>query len=187
MVTTPIKPISLAEFLSLPETKPAQEYVNGKIIPKPMPKGKHSFIQTQLSAKINAYLHQQRLGWAFSELRCTFGDRSIIPDISVFIHDRIPRDPNGEIADIFNIAPDWTIEVLSPEQSPVRVIKNILYCLDHGTQMGWLIDPREQSILIYLPSEQVKIIEQPTLQIPAPDFAKDFPLTVPELFGWLLT
>ncbi|MGB2925914.1 MAG: Uma2 family endonuclease [Limnothrix sp.] len=75
MVTTPLKPLSLEEFLALPETKPAQEYFNGKISPKPMPKGKHSFIQTQLATKINMYLSQQQLGWVFSELRCTFGDR----------------------------------------------------------------------------------------------------------------
>ena len=32
MVTTPAKQISLEEFLQLPETKPASEYIDGKII-----------------------------------------------------------------------------------------------------------------------------------------------------------
>ena len=44
MVTTSSKPINLEEFLTLPETKPANEYIDGKIIQKPMPKGKHSTI-----------------------------------------------------------------------------------------------------------------------------------------------
>ncbi len=39
------KLLTLDEFLKLPETKPASEYINGEIIPKPMPKGKHSRLQ----------------------------------------------------------------------------------------------------------------------------------------------
>jgi Uma2 family endonuclease len=45
MVQTPEKTVSLAEFLQLPETKPASEYINGKIIQKPIPQGHHSVIQ----------------------------------------------------------------------------------------------------------------------------------------------
>jgi Uma2 family endonuclease len=41
VITSTNKAISLEEFLSLPETKPVQEYINGEIISKPMPKGKH--------------------------------------------------------------------------------------------------------------------------------------------------
>lgn len=112
MVTTPVKTLSLAEFMALPETKPAQEYINGTIRKKPMPKGKHSLLQTLLSANLNRVFSPQRRALALSELRCTFGDRSIVPDIAVFTQDRIPRDHSGEIADLFDLAPDWTIEIL---------------------------------------------------------------------------
>jgi Uma2 family endonuclease len=37
MVQTSVKQIALDEFLELPETKPASEYVDGQIIQKPMP------------------------------------------------------------------------------------------------------------------------------------------------------
>ncbi|MEB3312338.1 MAG: Uma2 family endonuclease [Snowella sp.] len=195
MVTVPTPSISLAEFLSLPETKPAQEYINGTIQQKPMPKGKHSLLQTLLAARINQVLASQRLGLAFSELRCTFGNstgnreasRSIVPDIAVFTQARIPRDASGEIADFFERAPDWTIEILSPEQSPIRVIKNILYCLHNGTQVGWLIDPKEQTVLVYLPNEQVKIIDEKESLIPVPLFAGDLQISINELFGWLMS
>ncbi|MFP4219417.1 MAG: Uma2 family endonuclease, partial [Phormidium sp.] len=49
-VTTPTQPLSLEEFLQLPEQKPAYEYINGKPHQKPMPRGKHSLLQTRLSA-----------------------------------------------------------------------------------------------------------------------------------------
>ncbi len=95
------------------------------------------------------YGFSQRLVRAFSELRCSFGGRSTIPDVTVFTNDRIPRDENGDIANVFAISPDWTIEILSPDQSQTKVTKNILHCLQHGMQMGWLIDPAERSVFVY--------------------------------------
>lgn len=186
MVTTPSKSIPLQEFLALPETKPASEYIDGKIIQKPMPKGKHSTIQGELVIALNSALKPGKTARAFPELRCTFGGRSTVPDIAVFTWDRIPRDENGEIADMFMAAPDWTIEILSPDQSQIRVIRNILHCLDHGTKLGWLIDPQEQLVLVYFQGQQPAFFEVETDVLPVPDFVKAFELTLGELFGWLM-
>ena len=186
MVTTPSKPLTLEEFLQLPETKPASEYIDGKIIQKPMPKGKHSTIQTELSTAINIALKPLKTARAFSELRCTFGGRSTIPDVTVFTWERIPRDDNGAIADSFQTAPDWTIEILSPHQSYTKVTKNILHCLDNGTKLGWLIDPSEQSVIVYFPGKQPEFFEVATDILPVPNFAKSFQLNLRELFSWLL-
>lgn len=114
MVQTPSKTLTLAEFLQLPETKPASEYINGQIIQKPMAQGKHSAIQGELVPAINSLVKSKRIARAFPKLRCTFGGRSTVPDIAVFLWNRIPRDENGEVANTFSAAPDWTIEILSP-------------------------------------------------------------------------
>lgn len=186
MVRTPQKGITLEEFLKLPETKPASEYIDGKIIQKPMPQGKHSTIQTELSTAINAVMKPRRIARAFSELRCTFCGRSTVPDVSVFAWGRIPRDENGEIGNVFQLAPDWTIEILSPDQSVTKVTKNILHCLKHETQMGWLIDPDEQTVFVYLPKQQTEVFDEPQELLPVPSFASELQLTVGDLFGWLL-
>jgi Uma2 family endonuclease len=179
MVQSPSKSLTLEEFLKLPDTKPASEYIDGQIIQKPMPQGEHSAIQTELPAAINAVLRPKKVARAFSELRCTFGGRSIV---TVFTWERIPRKENGGIANIFALAPDWTIEILSPDQSQTKVTKNILHCLKHNTQMGWLIDPEEQSIFIYFPDRPTEVFDQPTAQLPMPSFAHEFQLTVGDLF-----
>ena len=186
MVQVRSKKLTLAEFLKLPETEPASEYINGNIIQKPMPKGKHSILQTQLSIILNAALQPEQIAWAFSELRCTFGGRSTIPDVCVFSWSRIPCDDNGEIANNIETYPDWSIEILSPEQSQTRVTKNILHCLEYGSQMGWLIDPAEQTVLVYFPPDQVKVFDQASDRLPVPAFATNVELTVGELFGWLV-
>lgn len=177
--------ISLEEFLRLPETKPASEYIKGHIYQKPVPQGKHSRLQTRLPAVINQQLEPERLGCAFTELRCTFAGRSIVPDIAVFAWEHIPVDQNGDIQNSFTIAPDWSIEVLSPDQSPTRVINNLLFCLNHGTQLGWLIDPDEQNIIVFRPEQQPIVQENPTDILLVPDLMQNWQLTVGELFGWL--
>jgi Uma2 family endonuclease len=176
----------LEEFLQQPETEPASEYIDGQIIQKPMPQGEHSAIQTELATTVNAILRSGRIARAFSELRCTFGGRSTVPDIAVFTWERIPRKENGGVANAFTVAPDWAIEILSPDQSHTRVTKNILHCLKHGTEMGWLIDPDEQTVFVYRPGQAIEVFDEPDALLPVPAFAIALQLTVKDLFAWLL-
>lgn len=184
MVQSPQKLLTLDEFLALPETKPASEYVNGTIIQKPMPQGKHSVIQRELSFALTTSFKLKRNAQAFPELRCTFGDRSIVPDISVFRAERIPRDKNGQIANAFNLSPDWMIEILSPGQSQTKVLVKILHCLKYETEMCWLIDPEESLIFVYS-SDSTQFFEAEDSQLPVPEFAKAVQLTLGNVFGWL--
>ncbi|MGA1284896.1 MAG: Uma2 family endonuclease [Prochlorothrix sp.] len=186
MVQTPVQPLTLAAFLGLPETKPASEFIEGQIFQKPMPQGKHSSIQTELAALINQCLRQRRMGRAFTELRCTFGGRSIVPDIAVFEWSRIVRDGNGEVANEFNCVPDWPIEILSPQQSQTRVTKKLLSCLAVGAQLGWLIDPAERTVLVYGAGGQVWLLDEAEQRLPVPEFAEAVELTVAGVFGVLL-
>jgi Uma2 family endonuclease len=177
--------LTLASFLAMPETKPASEFINGKIVQKPMPQGKHSAIRSELVPTIDCLLKAQKLARVFPELRCTFGDRSIVPDVSVFKTDLIPRDPDGTVANDFEIAPDWTIEILSPDQRHTKVVKNIVHCLKHGTTMGWLIDPEDRTVFIYHPNGTMEIFDEPEARLPVPEFARAIELTVGDVFGWL--
>lgn len=185
MVQTPAKSISLEEFLKSPETEPASEYINGQIIQKPMPQGQHSRIQQKLINTINAVTEDKRIALALPELRCTFGGRSTVPDVAVFQWNRLPVNEDGTIANVFNAHPDWTIEILSPEQSSTRVASNILHCIDHGCQLGWLIDPDEQLVQIYSTEKHLSSLENPEDLLPIPDFVEGLKLSVGQLFGWL--
>lgn len=194
MVQTPIKSIGLETFLAMPETKPASEFVDGEIVKKPMPQGKHSIVQRELTFTIDRPLRDKKIARAFPELRCTFGGRwsptdqgsSTVPDIAVVTWQRIPRDESGAVANVFAIAPDWTIQILSPDQSQTKVVKNILHALKHGALMGWLIDPEEQTVFVYRSKQEVEILDEMDQQLPMPKFAQDLQLTIGELFGWLI-
>ncbi len=176
--------LSLADFLQLPETKPASEYIDGRIYQKPMPKGKHNTLQARLVAAINQVGIPQRVVHGFTELRCTFGGRSLVPDISIFEWQRIPLDAEGEVENTFEIAPDWVIEILSPEQTNARVIDKIIFCLNQGTKLGWLIDPQERLVVIFQPKQQ-REVKQASDELSALSELGDWQLSVADLFGWL--
>jgi Uma2 family endonuclease len=185
MVQTPVRQITLEEFLVLPDTKPASEYIDGEIIQKPMPQGQHSVIQKKLLLTIDPILSDAGIAQAFPELRCVFGGRAVVPDVVVFEEANISYDDSGDIVNAVSIPPDWTIEILSPEQSTTRVLKNINHCLAHGTQMGWLIDPTDRSIFICMPDRNLQIIDEPTAVLPVPEFAAAIEMTVGQIFSWI--
>lgn len=177
--------ISLEEFLTQPETKPACEYIDGYVYQKPMPQGKHSTLQTRLVAAINQVGIPNQTAHAFTELRCTFAGRSLVPDIAVFEWERIPLNEAGEVENQFLIYPDWAIEILSPEQRPTRVINNILFCLNHGTQLGWLIDPEERTVIVFQPNQQPIAQDADGDSLTVLANLNSWHLTLGELFNWL--
>ncbi|WP_088891372.1 Uma2 family endonuclease [Leptolyngbya ohadii] len=176
-------PLTLEAFLTLPETKPASEFINGAIVQKPMPQGEHSRLQGKLCAEINRVAEPKKLACAFPELRCVFGGDAIVPDIAIFQWERIPRTASGRIANRFDSSPDWAIEILSPEQSQNKVLGKLLHCSQSGTELGWMVDPEDESVLIVFPEQRVQLLKGdrslPVLsQI-------ELSLTANQVFGWL--
>lgn len=176
--------LTLEEFLTLPETKPASEYIDGEIYQKPMPQGEHSTLQGELVSAINYLGKSQKLVYALPELRCTFGGRSIVPDIAVFIWEKIPKTSEGRIVNKFEIHPDWIMKILSPEQSANKIIKKILFSLKQGTQLGWLIDTEDESIMIFQPN-QLPEIKSDNEILPVLKVLEDWRLSVNDMFQWL--
>ncbi len=183
-MTTATKPkLTLQDFLQLPETKPASEFINGEIVQKPMPQGEHSRLQGKFCTIINQITETPKIAYAFPELRCTFGGESIVPDVAVFRWERIPLLPSGRIANRFEIHPDWAIEILSPDQNQTKVLGKLLHCSRNGTDLGWLMYPEEESILAVFPGQRVELYKGAD---PLPILnGIELELTVETVFGWL--
>jgi len=175
--------ISLEVFLAMPETEPANEYIDGQITQKPMPQGQHSRIQGKLVNAINAVAEDAEIALAFPELRCVFGGDAIVPDVVAFKWNRIPFVEAGVIPNKFELAPDWAIEILSPEQSPTRLIEKLTHCLHHDTEVGWLIDPDDLAVMVFQPQQMVAVLRGEA-KLPVPS-AIPLALTVDDVFGWL--
>lgn len=81
------------------------------------------------------------------------------------------------------MAPDWTIEILSPDQSSNRVTGNILHCLKYGCKLGWLLDPDDRSILVFQPKQQPELRQEQDDLIVLDGI--ELNLTVEQVFSWL--
>ncbi len=138
---------SLAEFLSQSniEASPALELINGEVRQKPMPTLFHSRLQRNLVNYVNRHTEQFE---AIQELRCIVPPYSPVPDISVVVCDRL-KDEDGPLQG----APNWLIEMRSPDQSTLDLQNKILHCLSNGTQLAWLIDITRQQIWVWLADE----------------------------------
>ncbi len=79
--------------------------------------GLFSRLQTRFPNEINQILEPSRLGRAFTELRCTFAGRSLLPAIPVFEWERIPLNESGDVENQF----------LAKKNQP-KLVKKILRC-----------------------------------------------------------
>ena len=63
------------------------------------------------------------------------------------------------------------------------MIDNLLHCLHHGAQLGWLVDPIDYSVLVLKPQQEISVCrDQQQLQV-LPEF--ELQLTAREIFSWL--
>ena len=103
--------------------------------------------------------------------------------MAVFQWENIPFTAKGNVPDNFDLPPDWAIAILSPEQRPNKVLGNILYCLEHGSRLGWFVDPDDFSILCLEPQQQPVLCQgEQTLRV-LPNLT--LTLTVNQVFDWL--
>ncbi len=133
----------LTDFLAQPniEASPAWELIEGQAVQKTMPTLFHSRLQRNLVHAINC--HTDRFE-AIQELRCIVPPFSPVPDIAVIAVERLPQE-DGPMEG----APDWLIEIRSPDQSTLDLQNKILHCLKNGTRLAWLIDTRSKQIWVW--------------------------------------
>jgi Uma2 family endonuclease len=169
--------LTLQEFLQLPdiEESPAWELLDQVPCQKPMPTLYHSRLQKRLVAAIDG---SDSAYEAFPELRCVLSQNSVVPDVTVVHQDRIPT-ANQPIEG----APDWAIEILSPDQRMTKVIAKIQACLEEGMQLGWLIDAVEQVVMVFWPDRPLAIVSGQRVLPVLPDMA--LTLTPEQVFAWV--
>jgi len=141
--------LTLEEFLRLPEEKPALEYFDGRVTQKVSPKGRHSTLQYTAAEFVNLRSRPARLAFAFTELRTSWSGTSLVPDVSVYRWDRIPRDGDGDVADDFVEPPDVAIEILSPGQSLRAMDERCRWFVANGVAVALAVHPRRRTVKVF--------------------------------------
>lgn len=181
---------TLAEFLRTPgiDERPYLEFIDGRIEAKVSPQAKHSRLAKRFLFRLDSFAEPRGLGESFPELRCTFGGRSIIPDVVFLFLEHIPSDPDGRIVGDLLRPPDLQIEIVSPDQSLTKTRAKLRHSTAHGCPLGWLVNPEPRLrkwIEVYRPGRAPERLPADGVLDGAP-VLPGFRLAVAEVFGWLV-
>ena len=59
-------------------------------------------------------------------------------------------------------APEFVIELRSPEDRMRLLQEKMLEYIDNGVQLAWLIDPSERTVSIYRSGQEIEVLSNPT-------------------------
>jgi Uma2 family endonuclease len=141
--------LTLDEFLKRPEEKPALEYVDGVVTQKMAPNAPHGGLQAEFAFLFKLYFRQHPIAEVYTELRTNRRNRSsLVPDVSVYLLDRVPTTPGGRVADDFWVPPDIAIEIASPGQSVNRLTDRANLLLATGVRVVLIVEPRRDRVRV---------------------------------------
>jgi Uma2 family endonuclease len=129
------------------------EFVEGKIVQRPIPAWEHASMQGFLIREL--WAHCRSLGFfAVPEQRVqTRPDRFRVPDVCV-----VTGKPEGESGRRIVIRPPYLcVEILSPEDSAVETLEKVREYLHMGTAWVWVIDPVSLTGQAYSPDGGINI------------------------------
>lgn len=178
-------PLTLEQFLSLPEAEPALEMgCDGEISQKVSPTTKHSVLQRELLIRLESHARPLRLGHVFPEQRVILGRAARVPDVAFYSQDRLPLDADGNWIDHPTTAPDLVVEIYSPGQEDRRelVLKAAWY-VEQGVRIVLLVDPDRRRVTAFTPGGESAF--ESTQPLPLAEVLPGLQLTPAELFAAL--
>ncbi len=139
--------MSVAEYLTQPETTQPMELVWGAVREPPAPFYSHQTVVTTLAAVLHQHVHERRLGTVcVSPIDVVLdADRALIvqPDI-VFVSAARREIVRGQIWG----APDLVVEVASPSSARRDRTVKLEWYRTYGVRECWLVDPKRRSVTV---------------------------------------
>ena len=150
------------DYYNIPEHVRA-ELIDGQIYYQAAPSRIHQELLNFLNTEINIYMRSKN---GFCKVYPApfavklFADRENIvePDISV-ICDRKKLTDRGCTG-----APDWIVEIISPNNPEHDYIRKLNLYKDAGVREYWIVDPRSEKVLVYHLEQEKFQFEQYTFQ-----------------------
>ncbi|MCL6435311.1 MAG: Uma2 family endonuclease [Leptolyngbyaceae cyanobacterium HOT.MB2.61] len=173
------------EFMALPDDGGRYELVDGEIVNMGNSGMEHGNIGTFLGGALEFYARPKRLG-VTCDSSTAFGmksgnKRSL--DVSFVARDRLQglkRLPKG----FFQGAPDLAVEIISPNNTFEEIHQKLSEYLDNGCRLAWVINPDEQSVLVYHQPHPDRLLTI-TDVLDGENVVPGFTLPVAELFAEL--
>ena len=165
------RPMTVAEFMALPDDGNRHELVRGELRIMPPPKGVHGLIEAAVVAAIDRYLDNKARGLGWNERQGImarnklagfvaggeFGMQFTLPDDPNQIRGAdaayVPADQFASVSwdrkEYFPAVPHLVIEVISSSERADDIIEKVQDYLTGGARRVWCLYPARRAVYIH--------------------------------------
>jgi Uma2 family endonuclease len=138
------------ELLRLNIQDKRSELVRGRLVVREPAGFAHGVVVSRIGEQVAAFVRTQGLGLVVAAETGFTLERSPdtvrAPDVGFVHRDRVPNPLPRGYADF---APDFAVEVLSPDDRPGEVLAKVADWLRAGTRLVWIVDPIRRTARVY--------------------------------------
>jgi Uma2 family endonuclease len=136
-----------------PETKPATEFIGGRLVQKMSPNGLHARVQAAVARALSGWAETHAPGrvgteWDIDLTPPEEGPNRLVPDVAYISYERISYD-DDDAAEIPTVAPNVVVEVLSPGQTMAQLAEKLRIYLAARVELAIFVDPRRQYAVLH--------------------------------------
>lgn len=144
---------TLADLLAIHETNRFHEIIDGELVQKAMPSGRHGGAQAGIVIRLGGPYGRRRGGrhpggWLFAtETEVLLADDQVFrPDVAGWRRERLPELPATVPV---TERPDWVCEVLSSTNAGNDLVKKLRAYHRAGVPHYWILDPLAETLFVY--------------------------------------
>lgn len=154
------------ELLHMPDDGMHHELVAGELLVMPPPGIEHGRVAATAARLLGNHVHAMGIGVALGEagfVIATDPDTVRAPDAAFVCRER--ADAVGRTFKYWPGAPDFAVEVVSPDDRPREVDAKAREWVDTGATAVLVLDPRSRSATVYRPGGVLTAYKDGTLDL----------------------
>jgi len=124
------------------------ELIEGILHPMPPTGWEHGNIASELDMIIRMFVKKHKLGKTTAAETGFRLEKDVVvaPDVAFIRADRIPDEiPQGFVP----FAPDFAVEVMSPNNTATEMSRKVDLLAKHGTKLIWIVHPSTKKVDVY--------------------------------------
>jgi Uma2 family endonuclease len=143
--------LTLEDFEKLPEEDAYKlELVRGRVVREPRPGYEHGRILTDLVTLLISHVRHHALGMVVADIGVILAtDPPTVRGADLAFFSVGGLQPDQVTRGFARVAPDLSVEIVSPSNSRKEIEEKVLDYLNAGVRLVWVVEPRTRSVTVY--------------------------------------
>lgn len=144
------------------DEEPLVEEVGGRVVELPPMGAKSSLLTTWLGLRLGEWAEQHGLGTVAVETMFVLAEKlKRRPDVAFVSAGRWPLDRDIPDVGDWEVVPDLTVEVFSPNDDAEDLARKVVEYFDYGVREVWLVMPRAKQVHVYESRDRSRVVLPP--------------------------